>query len=212
MGVIYKDYPNREAWLDGRGNSIGASEIASVLGCGFCTEQELWAVKVGEKKANDLSENARVKYGSEAEEHLRALFALQFANEYEVEYHPYRVYTNEDAQYLTATLDGELIRRSDGERGVWECKTAWIMGRRDLAEWANRLPSKYFCQVTSQMFVRDCKFAVLTAQLIMPDGTSEIRHYDIKRNENDIEYLVSEAKKFWTQVQERKKPALRLTL
>lgn len=212
MGVTFVEYPNREEWLKGRSNSIGASEIASVLGCGFCTAQELWAIKVGEKQPSDLSDNERVKYGNAAEEHLRALFALQYADVYEVEYHPYRVYTNEEAPFLTATLDGELIRRSDGERGVWECKTAWIMSQRDLAKWANRLPDKYFCQVTSQMFVRDCKFAVLTAQLIMPDGTSEIRHYDIQRSEGDIKYLVSEAKRFWKQVKERKKPALGLTL
>lgn len=212
MGVTFVEYTNREEWLKGRGNSIGASEIASVLGCGFCTAQELWAIKVGEKQPSDLSDNERVKYGNAAEEHLRALFALQYADVYEVEYHPYRVYTNEAAPFLTATLDGELIRRADGERGVWECKTAWIMGNRDLAKWANRLPDKYFCQVTSQMFVRDCKFAVLTAQLIMPDGTSEIRHYDIQRSEGDIKYLVSEAKKFWKQVKERKRPALVLTL
>lgn len=210
--ITFTDYPDHEAWLAGRRNSLGASEVASVIGCGFCNEQELWAQKVGESKPKDLSQNARVKYGTEAEQYLRGLFAVQFADTYEVEYHPYRVYSNDESPFMTATLDGELKRKSDGEQGVWECKTAWVLRKEDLNEWFQQIPQKYFCQVTQQLYVTNRKFAVLTAQLIFNDGTSEIRHYDISRNEENIAYIVSEAKRFWKHVTERTKPALGLTL
>lgn len=211
--IGFTEYPDREAWLAGRGNTIGASEIASVLGCGFCTAQELWALKVGESTGKDLSESPRVKYGSEAEQHLRALFALQFADKYEVEYHPFRVYVNDEYPYLSCTLDGELANKANGEMGVWECKTAFVARKEDMNAWgADTIPNKYYAQVQQQLAVTQRNFAVLTAQLIFQDGSSQIRHYDISRSETDIAYIVSEAQKFWKHVTERTKPKLTLTL
>ena len=70
------DYPNREEWIKSRVNSLGASEISCILGCGFQSALELWKIKTNKIVSNDLSKNKRVEYGTKAEEYLRALFAL----------------------------------------------------------------------------------------------------------------------------------------
>lgn len=212
----YIDYPNHEEWFKGRINSLGASEVASALGMGFQTPIELWKVKTGRVKPKDLSENERVKYGTEAENYLRALFVLKMRDKYFVEYFPYRVYYRENLPYLTATLDGELIRLSDGKKGVWECKTVWVTSAKILDDWSGRIPDKYYIQVCEQLGITGYDFAVVTVELIFPDGDSEIRNISIERTEQverDIQYVETEAVKWWDEyVVKDKQPPVRLTI
>ena len=211
----FVEYSNREEWLNARNKSLGASEVASAIGIGFTSQLDLWKEKTGRKERSDLSSNERVQYGTNAEEQIRNLFALQFKDKYEVEYHAFRVYKHATHEFLTATLDGELTRKSDGKRGIWECKTAWIISKADFDKWSNNsIPQHYFCQVIEQLGVTGYEFIVLTAQLIFQDGNSEIRHYTIERNEveADIKYITTEAAKFWRYVQANKEPPQRLTL
>ena len=212
----YVDYPNREEWLKGRINSLGASEVASVLGMGFQTPIELWEIKTGKVKPKDLSANDKVAYGTDAEAHLRALFALKNNGKYLIEYNPYRVYNHEKYQYLTATLDGELTRLADNEKGVWECKTVWVLSSKILNDWSGKVPNKYYIQVCEQLAITGYSFAVITVELIFPDGNSETRNYTIERNEqveHDIQHVETEAVKWWNEyVILKKKPPIRLTI
>lgn len=210
----YVEYDSYSEWLKARRNTLGASEVASVIGIGFMSTIDLWREKTCRKQPNDLSENKRVKYGIAVEEHLRALFSAQFVNKYQVEYHAFRVYKHDTYKFMTCTLDGELIRLSDGAKGVWECKTAWVMSKRDLDEWNGRIKQAYFCQICAQLLVTNYDFAIVTVQLIMPDGNSEIRHYNIERGEvkEDIEYIKNEAIKFWRYVIQDKQPPQKLML
>jgi putative phage-type endonuclease len=211
----YVDYPNREEWLKGRIHSIGASEVACVLGMGFQNPVDLWKTKVGLSKSKDLSDNKRVKYGNEAEQHLRALFALKNEDRYIVDYFPYRTYLSNNG-YLSCTLDGELTKCIDGRKGVWECKTVFIQDKKSLEEWNGKIPNKYYIQVCQQLGITKYQFVVVTAELIFPDGNSEIRNYEISLNtqlENDIKYVETEAVKFWVSyVLKKKKPPVKMTL
>lgn len=205
----YTEYANREEWLANRIHTLGASEVASALGMGFVSQLDLWKEKTGRKARTDLSENERVQYGTAAEEHLRGLFALQFKDKYDVEYHAYRVYQHEKYDFLTATLDGELFRKADGKHGILEVKTAWIMSGRDLEQWENNsIPQHYFVQICDQLGVTGFDFVVLQAQLIFQDGKSEIRQYYIERDEvqDEIAYVEQEAVKFWGYVTSGKQP------
>ena len=63
------------------------------------------------------------------------------------------------------------------------------------------------------MAVCETDFCILKAQLKTEfDGVPylQTKHFFIERAdvEEDIQYLAAEEKKFWTQVQERKRPAL----
>lgn len=212
----YIEYPNREEWLKGRINSIGASEVASVLGVGFLSALELWKIKTKATTPKDLSDNPRVKYGSDAEEHLRALFALKNNDKYIVSYNPYRVYFHEQYEFLSCTLDGELTKISDSTKGVWECKTVFINSKKQLDEWDGRLPDRYYVQVLEQLSITGYKFAILTVELVYPEGNSEIRNFEIDRDEqveNDIEYVRNEVVEVWQKyVKTGKQPPTKISL
>lgn len=212
---MYKDYPDRAAWLKGRIHGVGASEAAAALGLSPSkTPLALWKEKTGREAEEDLSGNERVSYGTAAEEHLRALFTLQKRGVYAVDYHAFRIYASDKFPFMTCTLDGELTDIASGEKGVWECKTAWITSRNDLAEWKDQIPNKYYVQVLYQMAVTGRTFAILTAQLIFKDGNSEIRHYTLRADEcrDDTEYIVEGVKDFWEYVESGKQPPTIITL
>lgn len=195
----YIEYPNREKWLEARQNSIGASEVGILLGYShYKDEIDLWQEKTSRAKPTDISSNPQVAYGTEAEQHLRALFALKH-KEYRVEYHPYRVYHRSEHPYITATLDGEIFT-ADGKRGIWECKTALIQTKEAYACWKdNHIPDMYYAQLCQQMYVTSADFAVLNAELRFPDNTAEIveRTVTYKECESDILCVAREAINFW---------------
>ena len=52
---VIGDSADRDLWLSLRLAGIGASDVASILGCGFSTLAELWAEKTGRAEPDDLS-------------------------------------------------------------------------------------------------------------------------------------------------------------
>lgn len=208
-------YKDREEWLAGRSKSIGASEVAIILGqASYKSPLDLWKEKTGRKKPDDISEDERVFYGTEAEEHLRALFALKHRRDYKVEYKPFLVYHHGEKPYMTCTLDGELVRLSDGKRGVWECKTALIQSKRALEEWDGRIPNNYFCQVCDQLNITQFDFLVLSAELRFPDNTAEIREYTIEADEvrADMAYVEEEVTKYWRYIESDRQPPVMIRI
>lgn len=213
--IKYTDYPDRKTWLENRYKTLGASEIAIACEMSrFKSRSDLWEEKTGRRQAEDITENERVHYGTEAEKYLRALFALKHEKEYRVEYFPYRVYFNEEEPYLTATLDGIITRLSDGAKGGYECKTVLVQSKRTLEEWDNRIPETYYCQILQQMFTAGLDFVILNAELRFPDNNAEIREYLIERSnvENDIKWVVRKGHEFWWYVLNDKRPPITMTL
>lgn len=219
--LAFTEYKDRSEWLAGRQKTIGASEVAAAMGeSSFMTPGQLWDLKVNgnDEGAEDKAANELIAYGTAAEEHLRALFALKHKNEFSVDYHPFRVYTNDDCPHLSCTLDGELTGIGgiyDGRKGIWECKTALIMSRRSASEWeGDSIPQKYYLQVLAQFLVTGYDFAILNAELRYPDGGANIREYSINRAEvtDDMEYVAAETAKFFETVKSKKKPKPVLTI
>lgn len=211
----YIDYPDREAWLNARQKTLGASEVAAVLELGFKTSLSLWLEKTGQVQKKDVEDLEKIHYGIEAEQHLRELFTLQFAKKFNVKYYPYRLYINKEYPYLTATLDGELEDLSTKEHGIWECKTVWISNKKALDDWTNNtIPQKYYIQILEQLNVTDFDFVYLTAQLIFPDDSSEIRHFRVEKKEvlEDMNYILQEAIKYHEFIINKKIPPTNLIL
>lgn len=205
--ILYKNYISREAWLKARKNSIGASEAAIACGISkFKTQSQLWREKTGRAKESDLSDNELVAYGTEAEQYLRALFALKH-KEYKIDYFPYKVYYRLETPHITCTLDGE-ITTSDGLKGIYECKTKLITRKDDLEEWNGKIPDNYFIQCLQQLYCTDFDFVVLNAELRFPDNSAEIREYVIDKYKHisDIEWTISEVQTFWEYIERDKQP------
>ena len=174
------------------------------------TPEELWELKTGRRQPKDLSNNTRVQFGTQAEGLIRDLYML----EYSLEYHPYRVYYQEETPFLTATLDGELTRIADGVKGVYEGKTAEIGKKIQWEEWKNKVPNNYYIQLCQQLYCvgEEYRFSILNAKLKRLNGDSEIRAYEFIRDEmeEDIRLIVNEAKRFWKYVETDKRPPIRI--
>lgn len=213
MAVRLTILKDREAWLEHRKLGLGGSDIASVIGKNpWKSNQELWKEKIGLRESKDLSGNAAVEYGHDAEKFLRDLFALDFPD-YKVSYTENNSYKNDRYPWALASVDG-LLKDKDGRLGILEIKTSSILRSIDKDKWENRIPDNYYCQVLFYMAVLEADFAVLKAQLksqwITDNLYIQTKHYFIERKEveEDINFLMSEGEKFWQAVLTKKEPAL----
>lgn len=206
---------NREEWLKNRMNGIGGSEASAIIGMNpYMSNIELWQIKTGQLVPEDISEKPYVKYGTEAEPLMRQLFALDYP-QYEVGYVENNSYFNDKYPFALASLDGTLIEKETGRKGILEIKTTNILQSMQKEKWDHRIPDNYYIQVLHYLMVTEFDFVVLKAQLkssFNDDVYLQTRHYKIERAEveEDIKYLESSERKFWKQVQEKKRPALLL--
>lgn len=206
---------NNEEWLKARLQGIGASEASAVIGCNpYMSNVDLWRLKTGRKQAQDISSNAHVQYGHDAEGPLRELFALDYPR-FEVSYGgAYDMVHHPEHPFIFATLDGRLKEKATGRLGVYEGKTTEILRSMQREKWKDRIPDNYYVQVIHQLIATGWEFAVLNAQMkrvFDGDVRTETRRYFIERAEvqNDIDYLLAEEVKFWTEyVQKDREPPL----
>lgn len=194
---------NNEEWLKARLQGIGASEASAVIGCNpYMSNVDLWRLKTGRKQAQDISSNAHVQYGHDAEGPLRELFSLDYP-QFEVSYGgAFDMVHNPEYPYIFATLDGRLKEKATGRLGVYEGKTTEILRSMQKEKWKDRIPDNYYVQVIHQLIATGWDFAVLNAQMkrvFDGDVRTETRRYFIERAEvqDDIDYLLAEEIKFW---------------
>lgn len=206
-----------EEWLKARLKGIGASEASAIIGCNpYMSNVDLWKIKTGRKKTQDISSNAHVQYGHNAESPLRQLFALDYP-QYKVEYFgEFDMVYNSAYPFIFATLDGRLTEKETSRKGVYEGKTTEILRSMQKEKWNDCIPNNYFVQVLHQLISTGWDFAYLNAQLKRVfDGEvrTETRRYKIERKdvEDDINYLLKEEITFWEEyVLKDKCPPLRL--
>lgn len=212
MSVTKQVFGSREEWLQARKNHIGGSDAAACVGMNpYKDNVQLWEEKVGLVEPEDISGEDYVRYGTEAEEHLRALFTLDHP-EYAVSYNENNMYRNDRYPWMHASLDGELTDER-GRRGILEIKTTEILQSSQWEKWRDRIPDNYFCQVLHYLAVTEWDFVVLRAQIKSQRRGAlniETRDYIIERGdvEADIQYLIDAERKFWDCVQNGRRPNL----
>lgn len=208
---------DRAEWLEARKNRIGGSEAACIVGMNpYRSNVELWEIKTGQVEAEDISDKPFVKYGTEAEKYLRELFALDFP-QYEVFYKEHNMWLNSDYPFAHASLDGWLVDKETGKRGILEIKTTNIIQSVQKEKWRGRIPDNYYCQVLWYLGVTGFDFAILKSQLKYDYGGDimlNTKHYKIERKDviEDIEYLFKEAKEFSEYVKNDTIPPLKLPM
>lgn len=205
---------NDAEWHQNRGKGIGGSEISAIIGKNpYMTNVQLWEYKTGRVKAPDISAKSYVAYGHAAEAPLRELFALDYP-EYEVTYGgAWDLVRHPEYPFILATLDGRLIEKETGRKGVLEIKTTEILRSSQKEKWSDAIPENYYCQCLWQMLATGFDFVVMSAQLKRVYGRdirTETRRYFIERAEvqDDIDYLMQEGIKFWGYVERDEKPPL----
>lgn len=208
---------NREEWLAMRQEvGIGGSESGSVLGLNpWCSNVQLWRYKTGQEVPPDISDKPAVKFGKVAEEHIRELFRLDYPD-WNLDYHEFFMFVNDELPWQFATLDGELTDEA-GRRGILEIKTTTIQNKSQWDEWENGIPQRYYAQVLHQLSATGWQFAILRAYIRWyRDGEfrATVRDYRIERNDvlDDIAYLCEQEQKFMDCVKNGKPPAAIITM
>ena len=209
--VQMKQFDFTEQWLKAR-TLIGGSDAAALVGMSpYKDNITLWKEKTGRQKPPDISNEEFVRFGHDAEPHLREMFALDHP-QYQVGYLENNMFFNDKYPFAHASLDGWLTDQ-DGRKGILEIKTTNILQSMQKEKWNDRIPDNYYCQVLWYLMVTEFDFVVLKARL-RSEWQGEIRvtirHYTIERSEveEDIEELRKAAEKFWKAVQEDREPYL----
>lgn len=214
---------DREEWLKHR-TRIGGSDASAILGANPWKDNvRLWEEKVNNLPPEDISDKDCVKYGVATEPLLRELFTLDHP-EYQVNYVENNMWLNDKYPYAHASLDGWLVEKSTGRKGILEIKTTEILAPGQKKKWGvpwdPALPQNYYIQILHYLMVTEFDFAVLNAQLKQyyrdPEGEQimekSTRFCVVERSEieADISYLVEKEAEFWEKVQTRKRPPLLL--
>lgn len=197
---------SREKWLEERKNGIGGSDAAAVMGCSpYMSNLELWEIKTGKRRQEDISDKSYVKYGIKAEEHIRALFALDHP-EIEVGYEEFKIIRSDKHPFIFATLDGSLIN-SSGEKGILEIKTTEIFRANQWADWNGGVPQNYYIQVLHQLLATGWEYAILKARIKHAKGITEREYLFLRKDrQEDLDILLAEEIKFWEYVKSKKRP------
>ena len=186
---------SRAAWLKQRQLGIGGSDVAPILGLSkWRTPLDVYNDKTSDTL--DDIDNTSMEWGRRLEPVIRQKYAdvtgmpvVQPSAMFQSVLHP----------FMVANVDGI---RADG--ALVEIKTA-----RSGTDWGDegtdQIPEYYFTQVQHYMAVLGadrCDVAVLI-------GGSDFRIYTVERDEEIIDMLIEEERKFWDLVVNRTPPAPR---
>ena len=211
---------DRKNWLKKRNKGIGGSDASAIIGANpYKSNVELWLEKTGRKQPEDISNKDFVKYGINAEESLRNLFALDYP-EFKVEYKKFDMFYHPNYPFLFGSLDGRLEHIETGLKGIYEGKTTNILSSQHKEKWADdNIPQNYYVQILHYMLVTGFDFAVINAQLkfIYPDNNTKITDFVLPDRQiktirkifwrkdclDDINYLLEQEVKFWQEYVEK---------
>lgn len=199
--IDIRHFEKREEWLQARKGTVGGSDAGAVLGRNPWKDNlTLWKELTGRAEPEDISGKDIVRYGIEAEPHIRALFGLDYP-EYTVWYEENNIIFNDEYPGCHYSADGLLYTAQ--RSGVLEIKTATVSGSAQGAKWKDGfIPMTYFIQILFGMMITNSDFAVLRALLHYPKDEKPdyitIRDYFVERKdfEGDIAYIAEKVKAF----------------
>ena len=214
-----KRYGTRAEWLAGRTNSVGASEVAQVMGiapASWGTANDLWERKRRPPKEEPNADMAR---GSAAEAHIRELLQIE-NDDLRVVDMTGVIFKSRRFPWLTCSLDAALAH-GDGTFDIVEIKDV-----RYSPHWKDgALPRHYLYQCTAQMLVTGARAAVLLARISYDFSQDRDRLKRLcARSVREVPYLirrsavkgqfagiVRETKEFWDCVRAGTPPPVRIS-
>lgn len=193
-----KGEPDKNAWLKMRQNSIGASEIDSILGLNkWSGPEKILGRKLGIKENITPEARARMDQGNIREEEIINLYRRLKGLTVESLSLKDKIYYNPLTPFLTASLDG-LVRVNDGEDYIIDAKLS------KTYFWSEGDSGYYYGQAQQQLYVMGLlshEFVVLNPEIPENQGKPEdLKIIPVKRNENFIRDMIIQAKDFWDEV------------
>ena len=180
---------SREEWLEHRRNSIGGSDTAALLGLDeYRSPYSLWCEKVGKMIPEDISDKEAVRLGNDLEDYVAKRFMEATGKKVRKDNH---IIYNDQHPYAHANIDRAVI----GENAGLECKTtsSWeiLQQCRD-----GQFPDRWYTQMVHYMMVTGAEKWYLGV-LVLGRG---FYHFEIERDEAEIEALASAENEFWQYV------------
>lgn len=171
-----------------RNSYIGCSDIGVIMGVNpWKSPYSLWCEKTGRLPVEDISDKPAVWWGHQEEDLVAKRFMLDTG--YKVRRSNYRYYLAE-MPYFSGHIDRLFV---DGTAGL-ECKTTSVRNKTDYAE--GDIPDSHYWQCQGYMCLTGLdKWYIATKQ----DQTVHISL--VKRNEEDIEKMLTAISNFWDCVQ-----------
>lgn len=201
-----------------KARKLSSTRASAILGSNpYMSNVDVWELMMGKRQEKFVGDNDNVRFGLDAEQHIRALFRLESKNKYEViDPMPHReVYAHKEKPYLTCSTDGFVIDKASNELGVLETKTAMIKSSKKHEEWQFHIPEEYYIQLKHEMMVCGADFGLLVAYLRYTDY-SIMKVYKIVRNadlQKEIDELFNQEVLFYEEyISKGKKPPLVINL
>lgn len=151
-----------ERWLECRMHgpdgkipyTIGGSDVAAIFGVSpWTTPLDLYMMKKGKKPAPPKDNKDQLMLGHWLEPIVADMYAHKTGN---TVINDTNMYQHADHPYALADFDRRIIRKSDGEEGILECKTT---SYRKSDAWADeRYPLYYDFQLRYYLSVADVNF------------------------------------------------------
>lgn len=199
-----------DQWHQLRGKGIGGSDAGIVMNVSsYKTPYELWEEKIGKVK-REFSTNEAIEKGNALEPIMFNMFKVFYSKEYEVIDTKNISLSSKQFPFLRANLDGAIINKQTGQKGVLEIKSTTIRNASMLKKWQkDDLPITYYFQVLHYLYVTGFDFAIVYAILdISWANKQETRVIKMYREdlEADIEYLIKTELWFWDKVKTNTPP------
>ena len=175
----------------------------------YKTPYELWEEKTGKVKKEFITNDA-IEKGNALEPIMFNMFKVFYSKEYEVIDTKNISLSSKQFPFLRANLDGALINKQTGQKGVLEIKSTTIRNASMLKKWQkDDLPITYYFQVLHYLYVTGFDFAIVYAILDIPwANKQETRIVEMHKEdlEADIELLVKTELWFWDKVKTKTPP------
>ena len=198
MSATLLTYASREDWLAHRGEGIGASEAAAVLGISpWLSPFALWGEKVGTMEP--LPQSEAMTWGLRLEPLVADHYAAETGRRVEA-LPPYSVHVSDTHPVMRASLDRIVHAEGRPGPGVLELKTSG--GRRSDWDDPDTIPLHYVVQVQHQLAVTGWTWGSLAVLI----GGQTFRWLDIERNDEFITLLTAKVEAFWDLVQRQEPP------
>lgn len=199
-----------DQWHELRGKGIGGSDASIVMNVSlYRTPYELWEEKTGKVKREFIT-NEAIEKGNALEPIMFNMFKVFYSKEYEVIDTKNISLSSKQFPFLRANLDGALIDKATGKKGILEIKSTTILNGAMFRYWNNdNVPLTYFFQCLHYMYVTGFDFAIVYAILDIPwANKQETRTIKMYREdlEADIELLVKTELWFWDKVKTNAPP------
>lgn len=204
--IELQDYGDRDAWLAGRRQGLGASDVPSLFtgpdgaSLGYSSPWKLWAEKTGQLPPEDLGGDL-LDFGNKFEPVIATIYAERTGREI-LQYGQYCVAVHETIPFLRATPDRWITRAPDRTgRGLVQIKKSNPFVRH---QWYEGVPLGIQIQVQAEMAVTGYDFDSVP---VIFDLTS-FESSDVERDPAFIAELEDRVRWFWDLVERRVPPPM----